>query len=105
MVDNREKYGHLPWERNCMFQYKSKAGNFPYKESDDCVCHVYINNQGWQLVYTYGSKKECVAAVTQHNKEYKLIALLMPNKRESMTLSTEFGYAIVVPKGYTVIRN
>lgn len=74
MIDNREKYQDRLWEFDCLFG--SHRGRV-YKEDTGLQCHTYINNQGWGLVYSFGSEEECRQAVMQHNKELKIKQLLL----------------------------
>lgn len=77
-MDNREKYAHLLWERFTLIQSNlSNNRSERYAEAPCRVCHAYIENLGYQLVYCFGSGAECKAAVVEHNKHYQMRNLLL----------------------------
>ncbi len=78
MIDNRELYGHLPWERNCIYAFQPGIRSRElYAEANENECHAFVMNAGYKLVYSFGSKEQCIAAVDRHNKNLGLRNLLL----------------------------
>ena len=79
-IDNREKYANRPWERHVKFAKKLErhANDSVYEALAGRKCYAQV--QGWQLVYCFGSEEECTLAMTKHNNELKLRALLLDTR-------------------------
>ena len=80
MIDKRTKYQDKVWETHCMFAYRTQRGwsrNTVYDETVSKNC--YANDQGYKLVFSFGSDEECAASVKDHNNQLKIKNLLLEN--------------------------
>lgn len=109
-IDHREYYQTYEWQQG---ELLTTSGWEPVSPSEwdqgsyDERCKIYINfskedmGRSRQLVYVCSSPKECLKEVEFHNKNLKLIRLLMPKSPRitgidpSGALNSEYSWSSI----------